>query len=82
MEAQRDSGAPAWRRRQIVSISRGGSVRVLGTSRKEERVLTPGAVCRGELGVMASSGEAFALVADGGGGAEGHADDEDEVGGV
>lgn len=44
MVAHREFGELAWRRRQIVSISLLGSVRVLGMSRKEERVLMPGGV--------------------------------------
>ena len=49
---------------------------VLGTSRKEERVLTPGAVCRGELGVMESRGEALLVdVEAGAGGGDGHDED-------
>lgn len=44
MVAHREFGELAWRRRQIVSISLLGSVRVLGMSRKEERILMPGGV--------------------------------------
>lgn len=42
MVAQRELGVLTWRRRQIVSISFSGRVKVLGMSRKEERVLMPG----------------------------------------
>lgn len=40
--AQRELGELTWRRRQIASISFSGRVRVLGMSRKEERILMPG----------------------------------------
>lgn len=44
MVAHRELGELAWRRRQMVWISFSGRVRVLGMSRKEERVLMPGGV--------------------------------------
>ncbi len=45
MAAQRERGSSMWRMRQMASISFGGSARVLGMSRKEERVLRPGGFC-------------------------------------
>ena len=42
MVAQSDCGDEAWRRRQIYSISSRGSLRVLGTSMNDDRVLMPG----------------------------------------
>lgn len=66
MVAHRELGELTWRRRQIVSISFSGSVRVLGMSRKEERVLIPGGLAlislvgnRGAGGGGGNGGEAI-----------------------
>src|SRR5277367_3468228 len=71
MVAHREFGELAWRRRQIVSISLLGSVRVLGMSRKEERVLMPRGVALissvGNRGAGGGGGNGDEAIGDSGG---------------
>lgn len=52
-----DCGLFAWRRRQRALISFEGSADILGTSRKEFRVLTPGGGASADLGVGGGGGD-------------------------
>ena len=52
MAAHRDCGSEAWRRRQMSSISLMGRERVLGTSRKDDKVLIPSGLVALGIGVV------------------------------
>ena len=71
----------AWRSRQIASISLGGRARVLGTSRKDERVLMPGGFvlfCAGDEETLVAGavggGSESGIRGAGGGGGKGEVD--------
>lgn len=70
--AQREVGEEACRRRQMYSISLGGSARILSRSRYEERVFRPG----GAEALLVEDDEWFARCCDGtgAGGGEGKGD--------
>lgn len=56
MAAHRDWASLTCRRRHNASISFWGSVRILGTSRKEESVLTPGVALLVSMGILGGGG--------------------------
>lgn len=69
--AHREFGELTWRRRQIVSISFAGRVKVFGMSRKEARVFIPGGVAwtssTGNRGAGGGGGNGDEKVGDSGG---------------